>query len=364
MPDYNFKAQFPIAAVIEAAQRKKQIELEAKSAEREQLHRGIKDFATGIGSALEKRRAMAQQLARGAALAKNPEVQGLFPGSETGSTNATPEMITALLGNEQGNLLTGLAKLKQGDANQSVFTIDPVTQEMVPVGTVKKGSKVVTVPRMNPSMTESVDESGNPLYFDPREKALYPVAVPKGGKVLPKKGDESSLADANLLSNQLPNIKTMFDAYRSSKSPRLQSTQAGRLLNPAGKQAEDSLKLAAFSFGGKNLTGQEKDVIFGALFPSWTDNEQSRNAKEALLTNFMTGKIDLMEAANLLGPAGATMRTMLERKMEAPDKTSKKTFNKDDQEAEAAIATIRASNLNPAEKARRISIVNKRRANG
>lgn len=166
-----------------------------------------------------------------------------------------------------------------------------------------------------PRQTQYTTEGGVPLLLG-SEGSMFPATLPPGSKAVPFKGDESAIGDAALIAQQLPNVDKLFDAYKgkSEVKARAQSTFAGGLLDPSVKQIEDSMKLAAFTFGGKQLTGQEKEVVFGALFPNWKDNDQSREQKRMLLKDYFAGKIDLLQAANLLGSAGGQMRAMLQAK--------------------------------------------------
>lgn len=166
------------------------------------------------------------------------------------------------------------------------------------------------------TLSPYADPSGQPLAFTPG-RGLTPVPS-KGGTPVLKQGNEQAISDAALMQSQAPNIDKLFDAYKA-KTPamaKIQATPAGSALDPEAKQLENSLKLAAFTFGGKNLTGQEKQVVFGAFFPSLTDNPASREQKRNLLKNYSAGKIDLLQAANLLGPAGAPLRGMLQSKVQ------------------------------------------------
>lgn len=286
---FDLQPNFPIAGVADLIANRSYKEAQMRSQQQAQLVEGLKGFGQGVQSLVDRRNAMAQSLALGQVL-NVPEAQAsrMTP-SQTMEAGKATMPITIPYMDKDGN---------------------------VQIITANRGSKGIPSAGASalPQQTPYLDENTNmPLSLDRKTNTLVPVKVPGGVKPVLKRGDESAVGDATLLANQIPNIKVMFDAYRNSKSPRLQSTVAGRLMDPSGKQAESSLKLAAFTFGGKNLTGQEKDVIFTALFPSVTDDDQSRNAKEALLTNYMTGKIDLMQAANLLGPAGNKMREVLSK---------------------------------------------------
>jgi hypothetical protein len=187
--------------------------------------------------------------------------------------------------------------------------------------TILSGSGYQAQRMFTPQKTDLTDANGNPLQFTPN-KGYEPAPVLGGGKPVPRKGDESAIQDVTLMSQQLPNVKKLIDGYKSKSmlgSERLgiaaQSTPAGYLLDPDLKQIENSMKLAAFTFGGKNLTGQEKEIVYGGMFPHPGDKDSTLDLKEKILSDFFSEKIDLLQAANLLGPAGAPMRQMLESKM-------------------------------------------------
>lgn len=207
-----------------------------------------------------------------------------------------------------------------------LYVKDPKTGALAPAGTSQrpiKGKTIISGPNASQNamdfnmnrpryVPDLKTPEGMPMEYTP-SKGLTPARVEGQMKPVASKGDESAIGDATLMVNQLPNVDKVFDAYKSKSGlgARAQATPLGSLLDPDTQQAESSLKLAAFTFGGKQLTGQEKQVVFDALFPKWTDNNSSRESKRVLMKDYMTGKIDLLEAANLLGPAGQPMREML-----------------------------------------------------
>lgn len=80
IPDFTLKPSFPIASVIEAAQRRAQIEQQNRTAGNETLIKGLQTFAQGVDSLSQRRRQMAQAVKMGAAMGMAPEeVQGLSP---------------------------------------------------------------------------------------------------------------------------------------------------------------------------------------------------------------------------------------------------------------------------------------------
>lgn len=285
---FDLKQTFPIASVAQLYADRNVKEQAIKAQQQKQLLEGLEMFGKGVDSLVTRRQGMAQALAVRNALGVEDPTNEMTADQAIAVHKETSPIAVPYMGQD------GTVHILQ-----------------VPKGS--KGLPGQTPPK--PQQSQYVDPTdGTPLNFL-SGNYLRPDGTPSRGIPALKKGDESAVTDATLLANQIPNIKPMFDAYRNSKFAKLQATPAGRLMNPEGKQAESALKLAAFTFGGKNLTAQEKDVVFGALFPSWTDNDASRDLKEQLLSNYMTGKIDLLQAANLLGGAGAPLQAMLAKKM-------------------------------------------------
>jgi hypothetical protein len=194
-----------------------------------------------------------------------------------------------------------------------------ISETPIPEADAAAADSPIVPKAVAPVLSQYADPSGQPLAFTPGQ-GLKPVPS-RGGTPVLKAGNEQAIGDVAIMKSQIPNIDPLFDAYKQ-KSPimaRLQATAAGSVLDPVAKQAENSLKLAAFTFGGKNLTGQEKQVVFGAFFPSVTDNAQSLENKRALMKDYFSGKIDLLQAANLLGPAGQPLQAMLQAKTKQPN---------------------------------------------
>lgn len=296
---FNLKQNFPIASIAQLYADRPTKEAAIKAQQQQILLQGLDMFGKSVDSLVTRRQQMAQALAVRKAL-----------GIEDPSGEMTADQAVSV--HKETSPIAIPYMDKDGQVN---FFFAPRGSKGLPSqGTPPK-----------PQQSQYADPTdGTPLNFL-SGNYLRPDGTPSRGTPVLKKGDESAVEGATLLANQIPNIKPMFDAYRQSKYPRLQATPAGSLMNPSGKQAEDSLKLAAFTFGGKNLTAQEKDVVFGALFPSWTDDDASRTLKEQLLTEFMKGKIDLLQAANLLGPSGTPLQSMLAKKMGSQKQSTQKT---------------------------------------
>lgn len=89
---------------------------------------------------------------------------------------------------------------------------------------------------------------------------------------------------------------------------RLNSTAYAKVANPQIAAKKSNILLyAGFSRGGKQLTGTELGVVVDALTPTGLDNAESRHMKNRVFQDWAQGKIDLNNAANLLGAAGAPL---------------------------------------------------------
>lgn len=313
----------------------------------------LQGYTTGADFVDAQRKRKLQQQTLGEALG------GLSP--EAGIMNFTGET-----GQAQDKNLSTLAELLKAKREQNQKGLQFVgTQGKSGVLFDPNKGAVSSIPLPNsndpiipkavgPTLSPFADPAtGAPLQFIPG-RGLSPTNVSggSGGTPVLKQGNEQAIGDVALMQSQAGNIDKLFDAY-SNKGPiaaRAQATPIGNVLDPQTKQLENALKLSAFTFGGKNLTGQEKQVVFGAFFPSFTDNAASLEQKRSLLKSYFSGKVDLLQAANLLGPAGAPLRGMLQGKIR-PDASQ----STGDPEADAAIAQVNSANISQNEKAARIS---------
>lgn len=276
----------------------------------------LKGYSEGADLADKFRQRKLKQQTLGEALGHQPVEEGIMNLTGEGG-DAQKENLSALAAilkaqKEASQKATQLFGVRGDkglvyDPNATAISEIPIPPGDGPI--IQKAVSQTISPYADPS-------TGQPLAFTPG-RGLSPAASSGGGGVpVLKQGNEQAISDAAVMQTQIPNIDTLYDAYKA-KGPiaaRLQATPAGSVLDPVAKQAENSLKLAAFTFGGKALTEQEKDVVFGAFFPSITDNAQSLENKRNLLKEYFAGKVDLLQAANLLGPAGAPLRGMLQNK--------------------------------------------------
>ena len=378
LPDFSLKPNFPIAGVAQLYADKRTKEEAIKHQQFQDLFQGLEMFQKGVGSLVERRNRIAQAGLQADILLQNPEIrkalgdelmysQGDKPVASAGASPnpvamsqtatpdamgvpvpnlpvAPPQMASSIPANLKAmkERLTGaigpdvkgdefLKLIQPQMVDQTTFVKNSDGSYTQTTTKVPRGSKVSVVgssPGGSSGFVQGkyMDSDGTPLNFN-RATGQYtrPDGSPAVQPVL-QKGDESAIGEANLMIQQLPNIDIVFNAYKdkSNAGARVQGTWLGGVLDPETAAAENSLKLSAFTFGGKNLTAQEKAVVYGALFPSWKDNDGSRESKRAIMKNYFTGKIDLLEAANLLGPAGVKMREMLEAKRDGAPKSEPK----------------------------------------
>lgn len=164
MPDYNFKPSFPISSVVDAAQRKAQIEQQSQQMGNQQLAQGLQAVGQIGQSLFEQKQKVAQALALGKMLAgdtpPSTSAVGSIGGNQIipaqtaeGAPNAAPmpndgrpspkamSIANAVMGSDPKALLGHLFPQQV-----NVATIDPTTGEMVNQGTTQKGSIVKTLP--------------------------------------------------------------------------------------------------------------------------------------------------------------------------------------------------------------------------
>lgn len=165
--------------------------------------------------------------------------------------------------------------------------------------------------------TSFVDSSDSmPLFFD-RDGRSYVRSdgQPIRGMAIPLKGNQEATQTASRGAELLPKIDELFDRLsgKSEFGARVSSMPIfGGIVDPVTNQLKSEIMQVGFTFGGKNFTGTEKDIIVDALVPTVFDNDQSRENKRTALKGYVTGQIDLLQAANLLGPAGTKVRQVIQ----------------------------------------------------
>lgn len=120
----------------------------------------------------------------------------------------------------------------------------------------------------------------------------------------------------------MKNVDSFFDKLEegSAISQRARLTPGIRqVFNPEVERFTNELKQVGFSFGGKQLTGTEEEIIMGTFVPNALDNKESRLAKREALKAYLGGNIDLMAAANLLGTQGQQIKEVLKKYTDSGD---------------------------------------------
>jgi hypothetical protein len=129
-------------------------------------------------------------------------------------------------------------------------------------------------------------------------------------KMIGAKGNKDAInesQDALKASQAMQSLNDDLDKLGEGEA-RFKSSPAAKLFAPvlAAKKAQ-ILLYAGFSRGGKQLTGTELGVVVNALAPTAFDDKESRHMKNSTFQDWADGKIDLMGAAKLLGPAGVPL---------------------------------------------------------
>lgn len=277
---------------------------------------------------------------------------------EDGIMNFTGE--TGAIQNKNAELLVNLMKAKKearqkgtqlfGTRGDKGLVFDP-NETVISEIPIPPGDDPIIPKAVTPVLSPYATPGGQPEVYTPG-RGLTPVSSGGTGTPVLKQGNDQAINDVSLIKEQIPIVSRMFDSYKSKGklAKAAQATPLGYVLDPSTKADENALKLSAFTFGGKALSKDEKGVVFNALFPNpyGLDDDAALNKKQTLLTQYMTGKIDLLQAANLLGPAGAPLKGMLQSKLQTG--ATPQNVQTTDPEADAAIARINASNVDPARK--------------
>ncbi len=163
-----------------------------------------------------------------------------------------------------------------------------------------------------------VDTDGTPLSFhrDTQTFTRTNDGRPPIGTPVPFKGNKEATTDASrgaVLLGAVDKLETAFKTMPEAKIRASLTPGVGAIAFPEIKQLRSELEQAGFSFGGKNFTGNEKAIIVGAMIPGPLDNDASRVAKFNAIRQYVAGNIDLLQAANLLGPSGAAIKSLIDK---------------------------------------------------
>jgi hypothetical protein len=290
---------------------------------------GIKTGAGVLAQAMQRRNELRKQAAQVQALEGSVPALGMRQGTLQG---LSPELATEALKQN-----VELAKVRQ-----------PKTEELPPVYVIRKSGKIYDafngqeITKMDPTrkyqmwsefgtgvngsvqQTQFVDSSdGIPLLFDRANKMFVRsdnMGMPTG-KPVPMKGNQDATQSASRGAELLPKIDQLFNSLaRKSDFMAKASVAPGlsKIAFPETNQLKNEVKQIGFTFGGKNFTGNEEKIITDALIPGVFDNDESREAKRKALKGYISGQINLLEAANLLGASGAQIKQILGRNQAGP----------------------------------------------
>lgn len=141
------------------------------------------------------------------------------------------------------------------------------------------------------------------------------------------KGNKDAVSEAQDALNAANAMQSLNDELDklSPAMARVNSTVASKVLEPkiAAKKAQ-ILLYAGFSRGGKQLTGTELGVVVDALTPTGFDNAESRHLKNKVFQDWALGKVDLSNAAKLLGPAGVPLMKIAQDQRLRQDEANKR----------------------------------------
>lgn len=207
--------------------------------------------------------------------------------------------------------------------DKSGQAIDPFSGKKLEQQDQSINYKPVSLPgqgstRYNPAQQSNyMDSSDNtPVYWDVATKSYLRVTDKSKpiGNIAPIKGNADAVTSASRGLVLLKNVDSFFDQLSDGGILKQRSRLipgVRQLFNPEVERFTNELKQVGFSFGGKQLTGTEEDIVMGTFVPNVLDNESSTLAKREALKNYLAGNIDLLSAANLLGTQGQSIREVL-----------------------------------------------------
>ena len=154
--------------------------------------------------------------------------------------------------------------------------------------------------------------------------------VPRGSRVLPaEKGITEPTLAASSAASALSMIDPVYEKYAqlNPAEKRIAAVKGGPLsfvskaTFPELKALEDNLiAQTVFQMGGKQLTLAEKEIVSNAFLPTFFDTPKSIELKKSAAKEYLSGRIDILEAANLLGPAGLGIKRLAQKAMQSSTK--------------------------------------------
>lgn len=264
----------------------------------------IAEGITALSGAIQKRAELREE---GERIAKVESAYGLEPGTLTGF-------------GEESALSLG----KQVSENRKPTYVQQINPDgtanllEIPAGGKFGGTVRTPTPGLGTiTQTSYVDSAdGTPLILDKTTRSYLRVGENKApiGKAVPSKGQAEATQSTSRALEILPKIDILFDSLSKKSELGARTATApfiGRVAYPEINQLKNEVKQIGFTFGGKNFTGTEEQIITDALIPGPLDNDASREAKRKALKGYISGQTDLLGAANLLGPAGNRIKAVI-----------------------------------------------------
>ena len=268
--------------------------------------KGVETLGNVLGTALQQRADLRRQ---GEQLAKMEALAGKEAGSFQGLDPANAATFTSQLLKEPEYVIP------QQDATGQITGFLNVPKGMKPTAFAKPpGTSTQARNLTQTSYVDSVD--GVPILLDKNTRSY--IRSDNGGAILgkavPSKGQAEAVQSTSRAQVILPKIDTLFDslAQKSELGARAAVIPGiSKAFFPEINQLKNEVKQIGFTFGGKNFTGTEEQIIMDALIPNSFDNDASREAKREALKGYISGQTDLLQTANLLGPAGNRIKQVI-----------------------------------------------------
>jgi len=257
---------------------------------------GIQEVGKGLANVITQRGLLRRQ---GTQLARMESLYGLNPGELSNLDVNTGETIGKYLA--ENRKPTYINKVNEDGTTELIE---------IPAGGKFGGSiKMGGGAENKTTSTQFVDEYDNMPLLKKGNGFIRGDGSrkPSIGKPIPVKGNAEAVTSSSRGSEIYTKIDPFFEKLKSMDYiDRAKNLAPGvrNVFYPELNQVINELKQVGFSFGGKNYTGTEAAIIMGALIPNSLDNNESLNNKQVALKGYIGKNINLLQAGNLLGPAG------------------------------------------------------------
>ncbi len=252
MPDFRLQPNFPVASVIDAAQRNNALQEQAREAGRQSLVEGLKSIGQVGQSLYEQKFRMAQALSGAKMFAQTPEGQQMLgtnpvaagPGGQTVTPNQT-----ASFSPDTGAVTPNQSPVKMNDLQTAMYGESP-SNMLTQLFERQKQRQQFGLEQQKQAFTEKM----KPLELAQQERLTTALTGVKSAQV--------SVEEKNNIRNQIAALETRKNAA-SAKFPELAGTFVSGLL-PKGSNAQQEAALKDYQDAQRGIDTYNQQLYGGA----------------------------------------------------------------------------------------------------